>query len=167
VEPASGCQPCTACCTCMSIRELGKPKFVPCKHLNQVGCSIYADRPGTCRSWACLWRLGVVKGGEEFRPDQLGLMFENTHQSRATIFERQCFLAYETRADARLEPKAKKVLETIARDYPIAVWRPDGFWLGGPPVLVERAAFNLRKQGYTKSGDLFLAPPGTTSTPYL
>ena len=101
------------------------------------------------------------------RPDELGLMFENTTQASQTIFGKQCFLAYETRPDSRQEPLAQAVLEKIACQFPVALWRADGFWLGGPPLLVERAVFNLRRRGYTKVGDMLMAPEGQQTSPYM
>jgi hypothetical protein len=47
-----------------------------CRHLDgrnsTARCSIYADRPGACRQYTCLWRDGLFD--EEDRPDKSGVI---------------------------------------------------------------------------------------------
>ena len=71
------CDSCTACCTALAVRELDKPRYQPCAHLCAGGgCGIYAQRPGACRDYRCLWLDGHL--GEDDRPDQLGVIFTTT-----------------------------------------------------------------------------------------
>ena len=53
------CGPCRVCCTDLRIDqpELQKPAGETCRHCTvEGGCSIYATRPGACRTWFCGWR---------------------------------------------------------------------------------------------------------------
>jgi hypothetical protein len=67
------CGECTACCTVTHVPELQKPIRVTCNHC-KAGCSIYEDRPASCRAYACAWLQGDLK--EDMRPDKIGVMFE-------------------------------------------------------------------------------------------
>lgn len=67
------CEGCTACCTTHAILELKKPYFESCKHQCATGCSIYSNRPPSCRDYYCQWRLGKI-GGE--RPDKSGIVID-------------------------------------------------------------------------------------------
>jgi len=73
--PAANCGPCTHCCDAIGVIEIGKPFFARCPHLNG-GCSIYEDRPGTCRSYRCAWHLGILGERVDRRPDQAGVLFQ-------------------------------------------------------------------------------------------
>jgi hypothetical protein len=58
------------------VRELEKKSGVACEHLveGSKGCSIYEDRPFSCREYSCLWKLGAFDGFD--RPDRLGVVME-------------------------------------------------------------------------------------------
>jgi hypothetical protein len=52
------CGECTLCCKLLSIPELHKPEAIWCAHCKPgLGCSIYQERPGSCRDFACKWLL--------------------------------------------------------------------------------------------------------------
>lgn len=74
------CGACTACCYTHGVDELGKPAFTPCVHLGFVpelgreGCTVYENRPASCRKMACSWLQGKLGKSEEMRPDQFGLV---------------------------------------------------------------------------------------------
>ena len=68
---ARECGSCTACCTVMAVKELGKGMYRACEHVSGRGCSIYKDRPRSCRLWSCQWRLGELDGE---RPDRSGIV---------------------------------------------------------------------------------------------
>lgn len=81
------CGECTACCTAMAIAELNKPCFVPCTHVTEHGCSIYSDRPPSCRAFVCAWRAGI--GTDDQRPDRLGIVLsfaEANHPAHPAVF---------------------------------------------------------------------------------
>ncbi len=86
-DPNRHCGDCTACCALMAIIEVDKPHFAECTHLCQQGCSIYRNRPATCRQYACLWRAGAIKGDERTRPDVLGVVFHPTNADGKTVLE--------------------------------------------------------------------------------
>lgn len=62
------------CCT-PAVPELGKPAGPLCQHCTGKGCAIYADRPGSCRRFFCLWAAGPQLAGA-LRPDICGAFFE-------------------------------------------------------------------------------------------
>jgi hypothetical protein len=69
------CGPCTVCCVALKIDtpELRKKARVPCRHLTQSGCGIYAGRPAICREFLCGWRL-FEELGDDWRPDLSGVL---------------------------------------------------------------------------------------------
>jgi len=65
---ARACGTCTLCCKVMKIAVLGKPVDRWCPHCAVGrGCAIYADRPGECAAFTCVW-LSTPGLGEEWRP---------------------------------------------------------------------------------------------------
>lgn len=61
------------CCTATFVPELKKEAGVQCKHCtNGNGCSIYDDRPTSCRTFQCMW----LQGDLDSRPDNSGYMLE-------------------------------------------------------------------------------------------
>jgi hypothetical protein len=63
------CGTCTMCCKVYSIKELGKPAGKWCPHRVQaVGCTIYNDRPRSCREFFCSW-LVDPNLGPEWKPE--------------------------------------------------------------------------------------------------
>ena len=76
--PGRVCGPCTVCCKEPPIIEavLKKPPGVLCPHCRtNEGCTIYEDRPGTCRSHFCAWRL-LPQFDESWRPDLSNIYIE-------------------------------------------------------------------------------------------
>lgn len=75
------CGSCNACCWVYPITasEIRKPAWQPCKHLTDVGCEIYANRPQLCRNFHCEW-LRLTNAGHDlpwkWRPDQLGVVIQ-------------------------------------------------------------------------------------------
>lgn len=71
------CGACRACCEVFDIEALGKPRNVLCAHADATGsdrgCTIYQQRPGTCRDFECAWKQGLADEGD--RPDLIGVMF--------------------------------------------------------------------------------------------
>lgn len=69
------CGTCTMCCKTMTVAEL--PDKEPgqwCRHCKPgKGCSIYADRPVSCRDFVCLWRGGMLH--DSMRPDRTGVVW--------------------------------------------------------------------------------------------
>jgi hypothetical protein len=68
--PGRACGSCMMCCKVPAIEEFAKPPGVWCKHAaSGKGCGIYADRPGSCRAFYCLW-MQDAKFGPEWKPDK-------------------------------------------------------------------------------------------------
>ena len=61
------CNGCSLCCTLLAVNELTKPAGVACQH-SDGGCSIYPDRPTTCRQFKCLWLDREDALGEHWKP---------------------------------------------------------------------------------------------------
>lgn len=60
------CTACGACCAAPDIHALDKPLGVPCRFLGPEDaagvcpCTVYAERPAVCRSYAPDWVCGEV-----------------------------------------------------------------------------------------------------------
>lgn len=54
---ARECDGCTVCCTLTRVPELDKPVGVTCPFACN-GCTIYKDRPQSCRNFNCAWVMG-------------------------------------------------------------------------------------------------------------
>ena len=69
--PGRECGSCNVCCHQPLINAPGiqKPPGVLCSHwARDVGCTIYAERPGVCRGHLCGWRT-LGRFDESWRPD--------------------------------------------------------------------------------------------------
>ncbi|HTU25735.1 MAG TPA: hypothetical protein VMF30_10075 [Pirellulales bacterium] len=109
------CGECTACCTVMGVRELNKAPYQPCPH--ECGrCAIYESRPATCRSYRCAWLLGSIEGGEECRPDKLGLLL-----NRDQLAGRSITTVHQLRLGAAKEPDKKNLLHKISLEMPVVL----------------------------------------------
>lgn len=60
------CGNCTLCCTVTYVPELNKTANIQCSNCND-GCTIYNERPNSCRGYRCEWLNGHLD--EEMRPD--------------------------------------------------------------------------------------------------
>jgi len=76
------CAGCSACCETIPVMEIGLAPFTPCTYQATVldvsgpGCKIYATRPGSCRSWSCLWLKSNLP--DELKPSRSGLVINPT-----------------------------------------------------------------------------------------
>lgn len=73
-RPKKPCEHCTACCTKVSVEEIAKPAFQPCKFLCGSGCSVYPTRPLSCSEFHCGYLLFDFLP-DWARPDRSGIMF--------------------------------------------------------------------------------------------
>ena len=80
------CGKCTVCCTRHRIdkseifwKDGDKLAGETCEKLTDEQCSIYKDRPVTCRKYKCLWRQ-LVQTKEEYpelwRPDNINVLVD-------------------------------------------------------------------------------------------
>lgn len=70
-QSGRSCGPCTMCCTVMEVKEIGKARDERCEHLRRTTkpCSIYEDRPSSCRAYQCMWLMGAID--VQLRPDKV------------------------------------------------------------------------------------------------
>lgn len=78
------CGECTACCYNCKVDELNKPARTMCGNCTN-GCSIYATRPHSCKTFECAWLQGEMF--DDQRPDKCGVMIENHGQFRFAMCE--------------------------------------------------------------------------------
>jgi hypothetical protein len=79
------CGSCGLCCKLVAVEELGKPAHQWCEHFAPgKGCGIYADRPGECRTFRCLW-LMRPQLGEEWRPNRSRMVLYFSHDGTHLI----------------------------------------------------------------------------------
>ena len=162
------CGSCTACCTAQGVKELGKPAGVPCSHLaiqetqkttaslfagsagSAVhgtlvgGCSRYATRPESCRSWSCLWRVGFFDADKD-RPDRRGLVFDVTGKVPALWPgpTHQALIAREARPGAFEENEAW--LDELSSKSVVVLVFPEGRRVLGPPDVVAEVEKKMRR----------------------
>ena len=80
------CGACSLCCTVLRVDELRKLGGTPCVHQRAAGgCGIYAERPGICRAYRCLWLGGGLR--DEDRPDALGAVLDVVRQGGSAWLE--------------------------------------------------------------------------------
>ena len=65
------CNGCTACCTCVAVREMRKGFYSPCSFCDGAGCIVYDNRPASCAAYQCVYAAGLVVQ----RPDQCNILF--------------------------------------------------------------------------------------------
>jgi hypothetical protein len=71
---ARTCGDCTLCCKVMAIEELAKPAGSWCPHCKpRRGCLVYADRPGECRTFSCMWLVNELLD-ESWKPNRSKLV---------------------------------------------------------------------------------------------
>ena len=95
----------------MAIEELEKPHFKKCSHLCKSGCSIYPNRPQTCRQYECLWKSNAIRSGNRTRPDKLGVLFHATEIDDLKILE-----LWETRPGAAQSEKCKELTRQLIEE---------------------------------------------------
>ena len=81
VTAPRACGNCTACCTVLGVKPLGKQPGHRCAHLSTKGCRIYATRPGPCIYYECSWLTGL--GTRHDRPDRLGVILDQAAPANA------------------------------------------------------------------------------------
>jgi len=107
--PARECGPCSACCTTLEVRALGKPGHVACPHLGDSGCSVYSERPGECRVYKCLWIQGKLRDDE--RPDLAGVIVDTYAKLQAVWGD--AFMICEMDHDSMRTPPALAILTRL------------------------------------------------------
>lgn len=132
----------------MGVQEIEKDTYEPCKHLCEAGCGIYADRPGSCRTFECQWLRGMLEVDGTIdtglRPDACGVIFEYRPE---TAFG-QVYTAWEVEPGASTVGHARKIIEGLEERFLVVIMScgPDGEQgagdrrFVGPPHLVRQAS---------------------------
>lgn len=75
------CGSCTLCCKVAAVEEVKKPNGVWCPHCARGRCTIYEQRPTSCRRFYCQWM--VEKGlGPEWKPERAKFALVKTEAGR-------------------------------------------------------------------------------------
>lgn len=72
---ARSCGDCTLCCTLIPVEEIGKPANQRCRFQGFGCCTIYAQRPASCRLWNCRWLVND-DADDLPRPDAAGYVID-------------------------------------------------------------------------------------------
>lgn len=67
------CGECTLCCTVTMVPELKKPVNTLCDKCDN-GCTIYDERPDSCKKFKCQWLRGDLNF--DMRPDKIHTVIE-------------------------------------------------------------------------------------------
>jgi hypothetical protein len=131
-NPNRTCGECRACCITLGFEavpgESGftKPPNSPCRHLIQIGCEIYTERPPVCRRFECAW-ISAPNLPAALRPDRCGVLFcTNDHPDGGGY----AVFAYELRPGAVDAALPQWLIEQVVHELPVFIVRP------GQPVEV-------------------------------
>lgn len=116
------CGECQACCTAVGVHDLPegqKPMWTRCQYQCDSGCSIYEQRPPSCHDYWCMWQSGMLKGGVENRPDNLGVIFD----WRVADNIPNAISVWELRENAIDEPRVREILDRLSLVFPILIRR--------------------------------------------
>ena len=112
------CGDCRACCRALGIEELKKPEWQMCGHAKQgKGCTIYADRPQSCKIYECMWRSSQDDPSPwpiKMRPDRCGVIFDTLLGNPSNLIV------------ARVAPENKDVLQSKLITTVIAAMQQHG-----------------------------------------
>ncbi len=144
------CGTCTACCSTVPVEEISLPAFTRCPKLRPVvfatpGCSIYPDRPNSCKAWSCYW-LKEGDWPDDLRPDRCGAVVDTLPDLiRVNGVEMPALqiwalpgyeMAFET------QPVLAIVMAITAQDHAV-IWR----WRGADGKQTARALLRDPKTG--------------------
>jgi len=101
------CGKCKVCCTIMKVEELGKPRGTTCEMLGAEGCSVYNQRPSSCRAFECLWLKGFGSNGH--RPDRSNVLVHAEDSPELG----NIIVVNETKPGGYRNTKAKQVMKKL------------------------------------------------------
>ena len=85
--PGRACGSCSMCCKLLPIRELEKPENTWCVHCKPGAadpCTIYADRPASCRGFMCHWLISPALG-DEWYPGKSRMFVHYNHDPLGNV----------------------------------------------------------------------------------
>jgi hypothetical protein len=132
------CGTCNVCCVALTIDDpaLQKPQGFRCRNARRDNsCAIYDDRPQTCRSFFCGWRL-LPWVRATMRPDGSDVLVRMHREvSRADGTSRTgVIFTILSRAGLNAEGLAESVAAAVAADVPVFMQIP------GPPGYTSSLA---------------------------
>ena len=68
------CDKCSLCCKILPIQEIKKPENILCINCNE-GCSIYNNRPSSCKDFKCEWLIDNSMS-TDLKPNNCDIIFE-------------------------------------------------------------------------------------------
>lgn len=145
-EPESRpCGECQECCFAVGVHELNKPVWTRCEHQCDKGCAIYGERPQSCKDYYCLYQAGLLNGGEELRPDRLGVIFDFRSDTNDQV---NLLSVWEVRENAVESPSVVKILRTLSHRYVVFVRRYNSTrrTILGPQEVVKRILPMIREE---------------------
>jgi hypothetical protein len=135
------CGACRACCITLGFQAregealFDKPPGLPCPHLVEAGCRIYADRPPVCRRFQCGW-IQAPNLPDALRPDRCGVLFCLNSNLQG---EGDAVYAYELKAGAAEAPLPAWLIRELSAQTPVILVRA-----GGCEVLTADPALQAR-----------------------
>lgn len=154
MDPKRKCGLCTACCTVLGVPEISKPHQTKCEHQCGDGCTIYEDRPSTCKGFFCAWRLGYFT--EDDRPDRVGVVF--AFQMGTKFQDGPLLVVDELRPEAYLETRPHALILQESRRQLVWVRSGRNRKLLGPDSELDRVQpivdQELREHGFLKPDSL-------------
>jgi hypothetical protein len=83
--PVRHCGDCSLCCKLMAIVELGKPAGSWCPNCKPgVGCAVYPERPGECRTFICGYLMNPELG-EEWKPSRCKIVLASEQDGNRIV----------------------------------------------------------------------------------
>ncbi len=118
----SKCGTCTLCCKLLPVAEIDKGANTVCFYQRYFkGCSIYHERPSSCRTWSCLWltdrsfshfkRPDISHYVLDPSPDYVTVIDSGTQRSvKVSVLQIWVDPKYP---DAHRDPKLRDYLESV------------------------------------------------------
>jgi hypothetical protein len=144
------CGTCRACCITLGFQarpeeaSFDKPAGLPCPHLGERGCGIYAGRPPVCRRFQCGW-LQAPNLPEALRPDRCGVLVCANDDLHG---EGQAIYAYELAPGAADAPLPAWLIGELAAAATVILVRG-----GGCEVLTADPAVQARLEARGRGGE--------------
>jgi hypothetical protein len=109
IASGKACGSCTSCCTVLGIPELKKRAWDRCPHVAMgTGCTIYSERPNSCRKFICGWLLDPNMG-PDLKPENCHVVFFQLNEQHIVA---SCDAEYP---DAWRKPNVVEFLHQLAR----------------------------------------------------
>ena len=150
------CGSCTACCEVMIVPELNKPAHKMCQYADG-GCTMYQDRPPTCKDWNCLWLRGEFRDRD--RPDKIGFVPWLMPNSLLREWGHTVVAFRELKEGATVLAAAEKIIKKYNRNkISVVVIRRDSgraFYPAKGFAPTMRRSFDREDVKYTERGGAF------------